>query len=245
MIDLTPLDVRKKRGDFRKVLRGYDPDEVDTFLEVVAERLEALVKEKLTLEERTERLQEQVASQEGREEAVHEALVTAQELRREMREQAHREAESLRREAEAEIERVLGEARRRLKERREALQELERMRLRFLKSFRTLVERQLDSLEVEEERSPLDDTPLEIDFTVGELQRTLPELGESPAEGDAPAGGEGEPAEKAKNGGTGAPASERTDTGGGESGEVENPRLQFSPVAGEEDEEPAEGDDAR
>ena len=24
MIDLTPLDVRKKKGDFRKGLRGYD-----------------------------------------------------------------------------------------------------------------------------------------------------------------------------------------------------------------------------
>ena len=32
MIDLTPLDVRKKRGDFRKMLRGYDPQEVDSFL---------------------------------------------------------------------------------------------------------------------------------------------------------------------------------------------------------------------
>ncbi len=32
MIDLTPLDVRKKRGDFRRGLRGYDPEEVDHFL---------------------------------------------------------------------------------------------------------------------------------------------------------------------------------------------------------------------
>ncbi len=40
MIDLTPLDVRKKRGDFGKGLRGYDPQEVDGFLELVAERME-------------------------------------------------------------------------------------------------------------------------------------------------------------------------------------------------------------
>ena len=45
MIDLTPLDVRKKRGDFGKRLRGYDPQEVDTFLELVAERMEVLVQE--------------------------------------------------------------------------------------------------------------------------------------------------------------------------------------------------------
>ena len=42
MIDLTPLDVRKKRGDFRRGMRGYDTQEVDAFLEVVADRLEEL-----------------------------------------------------------------------------------------------------------------------------------------------------------------------------------------------------------
>ena len=58
MIDLTPLDVRKKRGDFGKALRGYDAEEVDAFLELVSERMEELVKENLQLSERTERLTE-------------------------------------------------------------------------------------------------------------------------------------------------------------------------------------------
>ena len=48
MIDLTPLDVRKKRGDFRRILRGYEPEEVDTFLQLVAERMEELVKENVS-----------------------------------------------------------------------------------------------------------------------------------------------------------------------------------------------------
>lgn len=170
MIDLTPLDVRKKRGDFRKVLRGYDADEVDGFIEMVAERLEELVKENLTLRERVERLQDQVSQQEDREEAVREALVTAQELRRDMRQQARKEAELLRREAEGEIDRIVSEAERRLSERREALEEVERMRLRFLKSFRALLEREMDAVEVEEGRKPLEDIPLEIDFTVQDLE---------------------------------------------------------------------------
>jgi len=49
MIDLTPLDVRKKAGDFRRILRGYDPQEVDIFLELVAERMEVLVRENMAL----------------------------------------------------------------------------------------------------------------------------------------------------------------------------------------------------
>lgn len=186
MIDLTPLDVRKKRGDFRRVFRGYDPEEVDTFLEVVAERLEALVSENRTLAERTERLQERVSAQEGREKAVQEALVTAQELRDEMRRQARREADIVRREAEAEADRVVAEAERRLAERRDALEKLEGMRNRFLKSFRRLLERQLDGVEVEEGRSPLDDEELEISFSAAEVRETLPEIPGPPEAEEAP-----------------------------------------------------------
>ena len=61
MIDLTPLDVRNKRGDFTKIMRGYQPDAVDHFLELVAERLEALIRENLKLRERTMSLQDQVS----------------------------------------------------------------------------------------------------------------------------------------------------------------------------------------
>ena len=46
MIDLTPLDVRKKKGDFRRAVRGYDTELVDDFLDMVAERLEELVKQR-------------------------------------------------------------------------------------------------------------------------------------------------------------------------------------------------------
>ena len=155
MIELTPLDVRKKRGDFAKALRGYDAQEVDVFLELVAERMEVLVKENLKLRERSERLGEQVTAQEGREEAVHEALVTAQELRQEVKKQAKREAQLLEREARGRIEQMMQEAERVLAERRAALEELERQRTRFLKSFRTLLERELDAVEVESSRAPL------------------------------------------------------------------------------------------
>lgn len=150
MIDLTPLDVRKKRGDFKKGLRGYEPQDVDTFLELVAERLEELVRENLTLNERTERLSQQVQGQEGRERAVQDALVTAQELREEIKSQAHREAESIVREARTRAERMLQEADRALDERRRELRELSRQRVRFLKSFRLLLERELDAVQVEE-----------------------------------------------------------------------------------------------
>jgi len=208
MIDLTPLDVRKKKGDFQRVLRGYDPGEVDTFLGFVEARLEALVRENLGLTEKVQQLTSQIEALEGRERAVQDALVTAQKLREDvqhqskreaeslrdqaareaesLREQTRREADSLRGEAQREAEAVKDRARREadllrreivgdmearlreaeglIRERQRALEELERSRRKFLKGFRTLLERELDSVEVEESRRPLEDAPLELDF---------------------------------------------------------------------------------
>ena len=166
MIDLTPLDVRKKRGDFGKWLRGYDPQEVDGFLELIAERMEVLVKENLTFREKIKQLGEKVVVQEGREQAVQEALVTAQELRQDVKKQALREAKLLEREARARIAGMIEESEKLLTDHSSVLKELERHRDRFLKAFRTFLERELDTVEVELGRAPLEDVTL--DFELGQ-----------------------------------------------------------------------------
>lgn len=163
MIDLTPLDVRKKKGDFRKAMRGYDPGDVDPFLDLAAERLEELVKANRDLSEEVGRLRRQVEAQEGRERAVQEALVSAQELRREIQEQSRREAELVLREAEAGAEQLRQEmedrihqreeqARRALERLRGDLEELERSRGRFLRGFRRFLQDELEALALEEGR---------------------------------------------------------------------------------------------
>ncbi|MGB1658207.1 MAG: DivIVA domain-containing protein, partial [Longimicrobiales bacterium] len=177
MIDMTPLDVRNKRGDFKKIMRGYDPQEVDIFLELVAERLEALVREAIQLRERSETLQVQVDAQTSREQAVQDALVTAQELRAEMQNQAQREAENIVKEAQVEARQILAaadtEARgklrgieRRLDQGQRVLDDLERSRSRFLKEFRSLLEREIDVVSVEEGRAPLEDRAIDLDLGV-------------------------------------------------------------------------------
>ena len=164
MIDLTPLDVRKKRGDFGKGLRGYDPQEVDTFLELVAERMEALVQENVAFRRRVGELEEKVVAQQGREQAIQDALVTAQELRQDVKKQARREASLLERQAQDKIDLMIGESEKLLSEHRAALQELERQRERFLKAFRSLLERELDTVEVEFGRPPLEDVTLDLEL---------------------------------------------------------------------------------
>lgn len=186
MIDLTPLDVRNKRGDFKKVMRGYDPREVDVFLEIAAERLEALIRENMALKERVGALQAQVAAQSEREQAVQAALVTAQELRADIRTQAQREAEHILKaaeterrklvaEAEAEVRTKLRDSERRLDKLADEIRELERRRSRFLKEFRQLLERELDVVAVEEERAPLEERTIELELG-GRRARGVPPM---------------------------------------------------------------------
>lgn len=183
MIDLTPLDVRSKRGDFKKLMRGYDPQEVDGFLEIAAERLEALIRENMALKERAGALQAQVSSQTDREQAVQAALVTAQELRADIRIQAQREAENIVKSAETEGRRLIAEAEaaartklrsseRRMDQLSDDIQELERRRARFIKDFRQLLERELDVVDVEKDRKPLEERT--IDLELGARRLTEP-----------------------------------------------------------------------
>jgi DivIVA domain-containing protein len=160
MIDLTPLDVRKKKGDFRRAVRGYDTELVDDFLDMVAERLEELVKQNVALSERAEHLQEQVGSYREREKALNEALVTAQQLRSEARAQADREAELLRREAQSQATRIIEEGQRSYRELAREIETLQTRRRQFVRAFRTLLERYVAELEVEEAR--LDESPVDV-----------------------------------------------------------------------------------
>ena len=201
MIDLTPLDVRNKRGDFKKLMRGYDPQEVDVFLEIAAERLEELVRENIVLRERSESLERQVGAQTGREQAVQEALVTAQELRADIHSQAQREADHLVKESETEARRLAAEAEanvrnlirdaeRRLELGRDALEEMERRRTRFLKAFRQLLERELDVVDVEDERAPLEDRPIDLDLGGGRFSSSAVEEVAAAMEAEESADGE-------------------------------------------------------
>jgi DivIVA domain-containing protein len=160
MIDLTPLDVRKKKGDFSRALRGYEPALVDAFLDLVAERMEELVRENTTLRDRAAQVAEIMNGYKHREQAMNEALVSAQQLREDVRGQATREAELAVREARAEAERIVAEAKRQAMAATEATRRVHASRMRFLRSYRAFLERQIQEIDVEEEhvlRAPEDE----------------------------------------------------------------------------------------
>ena len=152
MIDLTPVEVRKKADDFDRGFRGFEPAQVENFLEMVADRLEDVQDRNRELEQKVDRLEERLERFEEREEALNDALLTAQELREESRAQAEREASVTLREAEAKAEAIEQEAERSLDSARDRLDELKSRRAHFLRSFRALLEGYLSEVELEQSR---------------------------------------------------------------------------------------------
>lgn len=148
MIDLTPLEVRKKKGDFRRQMRGYDPALVDDFLDLVADRLEQLVRENLTVKERIGLLETQVSDFREREKALTEALLTAQEMREDMRRQVAKENELSRREAEQQAEQIRVGAMQAREREEESLRRLRARQTQLLQSYRSFLERELAELQV-------------------------------------------------------------------------------------------------
>lgn len=153
MIDLTPLDVRKKKGDFARGLRGYDVGTVDQFLDLVADRMEELVRDNAALSERVAQMGSSLSAFREREQAMNEALVAAQQLREDVRTQSTRESEAVLREARAEAERIIGEARRTAQDAAEATRRVYAARARFLRSYRGFLERQVEEVAAEEDRA--------------------------------------------------------------------------------------------
>jgi cell division septum initiation protein DivIVA len=115
--------------------------------------MEELGRENQALGAKTTQMTEAIADYRERERAMNDALVSAQQLREGMREQAQRESDLVLREARAEGERIIADAKRQVTFALEALRRVQAQRVRFLRLFRALVERQLSELEQEEERT--------------------------------------------------------------------------------------------
>lgn len=148
MIDLTPLEVRQKKADFSRALRGYEAGEVDDFLGLVADRLEALVKENMVMKDRLTRLEEQLTEFRQRERALTDALVTAQQMREEVRKQSSREADLLKQEAIQQAERIRAEGAQAREREEEILRRLRARQAQLIQSYRSFLERELTELAV-------------------------------------------------------------------------------------------------
>lgn len=143
---LTPLDIKKQR--FSLKFRGYDPTEVEAFLEMVSEEYEALLNERNQIHEELNKLKVQLRDYQQVEKTLQETLMNAQENVAQAREQSKREAQLILREAEVKAEKILEEAKEKLERMRNDLAILRAQKESFSKRLRHLLESQVELIKV-------------------------------------------------------------------------------------------------
>jgi len=102
---LTPLDIQ--RQSFESAFRGFDRDEVRTFLNVVAEEMEQLRSENEKLQEEVRRQSALLAEHREREQILKNTLVAAQKTSEDMKENAKKQSQMLLKEAELASDRLI------------------------------------------------------------------------------------------------------------------------------------------
>jgi cell division initiation protein len=105
---IRPIDVRRK--EFKSSFRGYDQNEVDDFLDAVADEFERNYTENQRMREEVSSLRDRLQQFEDLEGSIRDALVHAEQASNDLRRAAAREAEGIKQSAQREADFTIREA---------------------------------------------------------------------------------------------------------------------------------------
>jgi len=152
---ITPLDVRGHRFAVR--MRGYDREEVESFLNFVSEELEKVVNDVSKLREENVALKATLGDLTERERILKETLFTAQKLSEDMKEEAKREGRLMVREAELRGQKLIEHAQKKVSQLEEGIRGLKLERDSFERKLRSLIEQHLKLLEMHRQEEEIAD----------------------------------------------------------------------------------------
>ena len=146
---ISPMDLQ--RQTFGQRLRGFDPAEVRTYLNIVAEEVAALQRERDGLDQEVQSLRALVDEHRQRETILKNTLLTAQRLSEEIREVARKQSQSVVKEAEIQADRLLELAQSRAQEVERGILDLRAHRSSLRTDVRALITRLTHILDLQEE----------------------------------------------------------------------------------------------
>jgi len=158
---ITPLDIQQQQFTVR--FRGYDIQEVDAFLETVANELEEQIKKNTELREDLERKETRIWEYQNMEKTLKETLMVAQAASEEMKRNSQKAAEDLKASAQREAtftisrarekaERIIGETNANLAKVEATISELRRKKIVLEQELRSILETHLRLLESSSEK---------------------------------------------------------------------------------------------
>ncbi len=148
---VTPLVVKQK--EFTTRFRGFDVQEVDTFLEEVARELEAQDQALESLKKERHRLELENQGYRKREDSMKNAMIQSQKVLDQMMANARKSAEVVIANAEVEAEKILNRAHKRLSQLHSDITELKRQRIQLEMQISSVLESHSKMLEMTKEEN--------------------------------------------------------------------------------------------
>jgi cell division initiation protein len=143
-VKITPLDIRNQ--EFKRIMRGYDPVEVNTYLEMLSNELESVIREQKSNRERILELETQLRDYKQIEKSLQQALLQAQESASRAREQSNQEAEIIIKQAEVRAGEIVHESRNSLSRLRNEIEQLNTTRETMVSRLKILLNSQIELL---------------------------------------------------------------------------------------------------
>jgi len=151
---ITPLDIQQMV--FNVSFRGYDKEEVNRFLEELAQTVESLNRDHAVQQEKIIFLEQQLAELKRTEATLSNTLLSAQSLAEDVKRNAQREADLVIKEAELKAGELIRQARVALADTQRDLSSLQKQRLLMIERLRASL-RMFERLFEAEEQEALHD----------------------------------------------------------------------------------------
>ena len=167
---ITPNDIHNK--DFSTKFKGFDPEEVNDFLDDVKKELEQLIRDNKDLEKRVKFNEEKVEYFNSIQETLNKSILVAQEAADRLRENARKDAEIIVFEAEKAAQAMLREAAEKATEINRETDLIKKETRIFRQRLQILTQTQLDMIKNEEWDFVLN-TPTHIEVTAPSLDSII------------------------------------------------------------------------
>ena len=142
---LTPMDINNK--EFKKGLRGYNPEEVDEFLDEIVDNYEELFKENTHLKEKVQNLNEKVEHYAQIESTIQNTLLLAQNAAEQAKNSARRETELLVKNANEDAQKLMDRAHNDVIEINDEYERVKQEFIKFRAKYRNFMNTQLETFD--------------------------------------------------------------------------------------------------
>jgi cell division initiation protein len=143
---ITPLDIQRKH--FPRRLKGYDLEEVNSFLELISAEVEELHRENTGLKEEVRSIENQLKEFHELEVALRDTVIKTQEFVETYKTNVQKNGEILQREAEMKAEEILKESQQKVVKIHEEISNFKGIRKHFKEEMGKVIESYLENFKV-------------------------------------------------------------------------------------------------